>query len=43
MTDLEQTIQAGSDLQQLQLLMNDLSQLSLQFHFAAFTNPIKRA
>ena len=39
--ELEQTIQAGSDLQQLQLLMNDLSQLSLQFHFAAYTNPIK--
>lgn len=39
--ELEQTIQAGSDLQQLQLLMNDLSQLSLQFHFAAYTNPIR--
>ncbi len=39
--ELEKTIQAGSDLQQLQLLMNDLSQLSLQFNFAAYTNPIK--
>ena len=41
MKELEQSIQAGSDLQQLQLLMNDLSQLSLQFHFSAYTNPIK--
>ncbi|KEQ17862.1 hypothetical protein GZ78_09440 [Endozoicomonas numazuensis] len=41
MSELEQIIQAGSDLQQLQLRMNDLSQLSLQFHFAAYTNPIK--